>query len=526
MAVNRYSINLLEYRHCKIQLQPAELKDILKYWRSSHETCLACLTCQNDLNFERYNNFTTCCQKFYYKPSNCYIPQSIAVKTEGYEFLLPSLQKILLQKQISTVDQEFLVIPDPIYWQVSSTLIYDKTMKLVTKTSMTKKSKQILPPSKSKQFYKQIQEAPLNHGSLFKRSGGKNTFFRQIAFGKRVIWSLRATIVPDPDLKPNQVTLPAKLKDNFFPHLFGKWIILNRMPSLQPENFVALKVSKLWECSAIGLNLEIMEAINGDFDGDETNVYIIQNLQSQAESEIILNSEYNMGSSTSGLKLNPCQDMKMAYYLFSDKISNISLLPIRNYHQKSLQQIFKIIYDLYDSKATFDCFDKMRQFYLDVFQNDIAFGISLAEIQRLEKLGTSCRNFEEFEKKMLSSEGDGCLVSQVKAGAKGSFYHLYQMFGSIGEKGENSFWRGITPIESIDHILQAYEGLLKSTNIWQPGYGYSKSVYNLQGLHVDYLGRLVDGGKVVIEKDVLDALYYTDVLSKESFAELIATEMI
>lgn len=40
-------------------------------------------------------------------------------------------------------------------------------------------------------------------------------------------------------------------------------------------------------------------------------------------------------------------------------------------------------------------------------------------------------------------------------------------------------------------------------------------------MKVDYLGRLVNGEKRVIEQDVLDAVHHTDVMSEETFRYLI-----
>lgn len=511
MAVASYRFSFLQYDQCRLQFTPQNIMDILKSWRNSHETALVCSKCQEKLVFDT-RNFVLCCQQFYYKPTHCYKVESLAIDTRGYEFLLPSLKAAVKRKRIDT-RQEFLVLPDPIYWQIATTLVYEKIMKFVMGVPITKKTKLKQPPSKSATFYKQLQETPLNHGSLFKRSGGKNTFFRQLAYGKRCILSLRAMIVPDTRLRPNEITLPHRAQKLF--NLLGKWIILNRMPSLLPENFVALRVTRLWNDNCFGIPLEIAELMNADFDGDECNVYVMQHIQSQVECQEILNSERHLGSLTSGLKLSACQDMKVAFYKYYDEID---FLPYKD-PEKNLNVTFRVIYDLYGSARAFECIDRMRCFYLDVLQHRTAFALTLQEMTMLFDRARH-KTYEQFVDSISDDDDDGCLVTQVRSGAKGSYFHLYQMFGSIGTGRENSFWQGLNANEAITHALTTFDALLKGNKIWQPGYGYSKSVYNMQGIHVDYLGRLVDGN-VVLDRDVLNAMKHTDLMSEEAFQELV-----
>ncbi|GBL88871.1 hypothetical protein AVEN_123896-1, partial [Araneus ventricosus] len=210
----------------------------------------------------------------------------------------------------------------------------------------------------------------------------------------------------------------------------------------------------------------------------------------------------------------PTQDMLVAYYL---KFEEIDFLP---YKHRNLYTTFKVLYDIYGSQKAFECIDKLRQFYLDVLQNQICFALTLEEMEYLYKI---CQgSMEEFETKARTSQG--CLVTQVLSGAKGSMEHLYQMFGSVGCQNaafiRNSFWDGLNANEAVKHAKIATDALSKTSKIWEPGYSYSKMVYNLQGLHVDYMGRLVDGN-LVIENDVLNVLHYTNVMSEEGFRHLM-----
>lgn len=514
MSVESYSVSLLELDSCPLQIQPSALIEILKAWRRGHKFTDSCSVCKRELEFAPPAAWVVCCNTFYYDgKAYCYPVRSIAVPSPAYEFALPQLKRMLKKANIVT-DQEFLVLPDPVYWQVATTLVYEKVMKFISGLPVTSRADTVLPPEKANQFYKQIQEAPLNYGSMQRRNCGKSMYIRQVSFGKRVSLSMRGMIVPDASLRPNEIRMPEKIVKQF--GIAGQWILLNRMPSLQPGNFVAL-VARSWPFDCFGIPLEIVEAMNADFDGDECNVYLVPNVQSQAECATILNPQSQMGSFVTGLKLSPSQDMLSAYHLFYDEID---FLPYKN---RDLKKTMQVIYDLHGSEVSFECFDRMRKFYLEAFQKKRCFALTLREMEKLAQLDP-----EEFEKLALQNKED-CLAAQVLSGAKGSIEHLYQMFARVGWQNgvevRHSFWQGLDPVEFVAHAITANEALKKSGKIWEPGYGYSKAVRNLQGLHVDYKGRLVDG-TLAVEKDVLNVLHHTDLMSEEAFEHLVTTTLL
>lgn len=517
--MTHYKISLLEYDDCAVRMSPEDVIRLLKAWRKSHAFVDACSVCGHWLKTQPY---IVCCDQFYFnKALSCYPVQSIAVYTPGYKFILPQLDKMITQARMDTL-QDFLVIPDPIYWQVLTTLTYEKVLKFVRGLPVTRRTENVLPPDKSFFFYKQIQESPLNYGSLESRSCGKTTFIRQIAFGKRCSRSMRGMIVPDPSLPPNQIRIPDRIVNTF--RLKGQWVILNRMPSLHMGNFVALQIpfsGPEWKKDCFGIPLEILESINGDFDGDECNVYLVPNMQSQAECASLLNAEWEMGSLVTGLKLAPSQDMLVAYYAFYD---DIDFLPYKN---RNLKNTFLTIYELYGSKVAFQAVDDMRKFYLKALQERMCFAITLKEINDIIQMAEGVC-FETFERRARKTKG--CLVTQVLAEAKGSFEHLYQMFGTIGQQ-ENmyictSFWKGLNPLQAIAHANTSYEALQESGKIWQPGYCYTKIAYNIHNITINYLGQLVDGEERILEKDALDALHHTDIMSEETFGYLLSKELV
>ncbi|GBM71695.1 hypothetical protein AVEN_127065-1, partial [Araneus ventricosus] len=506
MSISSYNISVLRYEDCPIRFTPKQFLHYLKCWRNHHSHRNSCLTCRKKLTFRRYH-FTTCCQHFYYQKCASYPVRFVAVRTPNWNFSIQCLPKFLKKYDIP-YRQDFIVFSDPIYWQITTTLVYEKAMKLVQGIPMTRRTKDIQPPEKSFVFYKQMIEAPLNHGSLARRSCGKNTFIRQYVYGKRCILAMRGTISADSSLEPGQLRVPDQLS-----HLLGEHVLVNRMPSLQPENVIELQVAKTWKYDCFGLPLEILESLHADFDGDEINVWIFNNYQSQAECTYLLSSKYEMGSKTIGLKLAPCQDMLVVFYIHYDKIQ---FLPYKH-PQKDLKKTFRTIYDLYGSAKTYECFNEMRKYYLYVLNNERVFSITLKELRRLIKLSATYKTFDQFEKNV--PEGD--LVIQIKSGAKGSLYHLYQMVKCVGPQDngyvKSSYWDGLTPWEAVLHAKTSYYALLQSGKIWEPGYSYSKNVFNLQGLHVDYKGRLMDND-ILIENSVLNTMDSSLILSDEAFS--------
>lgn len=524
MAVTSYKISILKYEDCPIKYDDPDLVlYILKCWRNSHVTSEKCLKCLNFLSFDL--NFTICCNNFYFKPTNEYLVQSIAINTPKHAFLPKNLLDQCKKYNIQT-NQEFLVLPDPIYWQITSTLIYELVLKYAIGYVHTKKRKRPISKRSTSQedinMYNKIQKAFLNHGSLSRRTEGKNTYYRKIALAKRMIYTVRAMIVPAPFLKPNEIMIPESMEKEL--HLKGKWLILNRMPSLLPENFVGLRVKDCWPHDCFGIPLEVVQPMKADFDGDEMTGLVVLNLQGQAECQTILNSEENMYSFAMGIKLRPSNDMLIVYHL---KYDAIDFLP---YKHPDLNVTLKVIYDMYGSKVCFDCIVKLKDYYLQVMQDEMLFCISLEEIQALEDM---CKgmSYEEFQN-ALKNHKTGCLKTQIDANTKSTDYHLYQIVGSVGlQYSKNitffqnnfitsSFRKGLSPVEVVLHAIVGIDGLISSSGVSYAGYTYFKLINSLLNWKINYKGEIVDGETVVVE-DYLNIAYYEDLLSKETFQELV-----
>ena len=507
MAVHQYRLSLLELENCKVIFHPQDLLRLLKAWRQKHIFGHICSECGESL--PAYEPYVTCCQQFYYNDRLIAYPVSpIAVSTPRYVFLLPQLQRMITQARLKT-QQDFLVLPDPIYWQMGATLIYEKVLKFVLGLPMTHRTQHVQPASKAPFFYQQIQRAPLNYGSLESRSCGKATLIRQVAFGKRCRYSMRGMIVPDASLKPNEIRIPDAIVKKF--GLRGQWIILNRMPSLQPENFVALQVplnGPSWPYDCFGIPLEILESINGDFDGDEANIYILPSWLCQAECATILNPENEMRSFVMGLKLAPSQDMLVAYHLFYQETE--SILPIR--FPGELKKSFQTICEVCGSQRAFHAINEMRLFYIDKLQTRVCFGLTFHEMVHIAEMYRKNEDVRQYK---------CALTIQIFAKAKGNFENLHQMFGCIGLQSgifvNSSFMDGLREEEAAAHGRTSLYALYLVSYIWLPGYGYQKLMSNAHNMMISYDGSILDGGKRIIFKEALKAIYYEDVMTTATF---------
>jgi DNA-directed RNA polymerase II subunit RPB1 len=62
----------------------------------------------------------------------------------------------------------------------------------------------------------------------------------------------------------------------------GDYVLFNRQPSLHRSSMMAHKV-KITKCNTFGLNVMVTPSFNADFDGDEMNMHVAQSMQSHEE---------------------------------------------------------------------------------------------------------------------------------------------------------------------------------------------------------------------------------------------------
>uniref|UniRef100_A0A6C0JQ45 DNA-directed RNA polymerase n=1 Tax=viral metagenome TaxID=1070528 RepID=A0A6C0JQ45_9ZZZZ len=95
-------------------------------------------------------------------------------------------------------------------------------------------------------------------------------------------------------------------------------ILFNRQPSLRPESIIAKRVNIIKNCNTFRLPLPCTTPLNADFDGDECNVHILQDLMARIECIELMNPAEQIISSQKGIPIiTPVQDSLIGSYLIT-----------------------------------------------------------------------------------------------------------------------------------------------------------------------------------------------------------------
>ncbi len=208
-------------------------------------------------------------------------------------------------------------------------------------------------------YYRQLQNAvnELYHfilGKLSKKEG----LIRGNILGKRIDFSARAVIVPDPTLKIYECALPYLMFMELFKHKISKELvnlnkfkcihnaieyiercidtensslfnlceilskdelcILNRQPSLHRLSVLGFKL-KITLDSIIKIHPLVCPPFNADFDGDQMAVYIpisVESKQEVMDKLLVTNNLINPSNGT--LSTKPSQDMVLGIYALTN----------------------------------------------------------------------------------------------------------------------------------------------------------------------------------------------------------------
>ena len=201
---------------------------------------------------------------------------------------------------------------------------------------------------------KAIMGSQRNSG-LYRLISGKEGLFRQNIFGKRVNRSARTIVVGDPFLPIECVRLPEEMMDvlrpeiriTFYnapavrtmaakgeirfqdnelvqPHQIlpgntffrlcqeNDMVCINRQPSLSKYSFMSFGVKKS-KSKVMMINPCVTTAFNADFDGDEMNVFLLDDVESRFEVQELLNIKNNSEFPA----IQPVQDTITGSYLMS-----------------------------------------------------------------------------------------------------------------------------------------------------------------------------------------------------------------
>lgn len=107
----------------------------------------------------------------------------------------------------------------------------------------------------------------------------------------------------------------------------GDVVLFNRQPSLRPESIIAkrVKIIDSKDCNTFRLTLPCTPPLNADFDGDECNVHVLQDIRARVECYELMNPAEQIISTQKGTPLFvPVQDSLIGTYIITDKNCLIS----------------------------------------------------------------------------------------------------------------------------------------------------------------------------------------------------------
>lgn len=122
---------------------------------------------------------------------------------------------------------------------------------------------------------------------------GAGGFLRREVLGRRLTRSARAVIVPRPDLRIDQIAIPAWMAKELFEDLSDaarQLVLVNRNPTLHRRGLLALRplIDPPGGPQVFGLPLGILQVLGADFDGDQATVVALETEAALREAERLL----------------------------------------------------------------------------------------------------------------------------------------------------------------------------------------------------------------------------------------------
>jgi hypothetical protein len=122
--------------------------------------------------------------------------------------------------------------------------------------------------------------------------GSAGRFLRREVLGRRLTRSARTVIVPDPDLRVDQIRIPQFVADELFsglPEPARQLVLVNRNPTLHRRGLLALRpIIATSNAPVFGLPLGILSGMGADFDGDQVSVVALERESSLKAAERLL----------------------------------------------------------------------------------------------------------------------------------------------------------------------------------------------------------------------------------------------
>ena len=171
-----------------------------------------------------------------------------------------------------------------------------------------------IPAYMAKEMTKPLKVTSWNIAEVQKMVHEKKVLFITKTNGERVDLKLH----PYPGPLEVGWTVARQLKD-------GDLVLMNRQPTLSKRSILAHRVKILKGDRIFRIPLSVTSGYNADFDGDEMNLHVPQNIMAQAEAEELLCAEHSVINSANG-QASVCnvQGDRLGSYKMSDPKARIS----------------------------------------------------------------------------------------------------------------------------------------------------------------------------------------------------------
>ena len=395
---------------------------------------------------------------------------------------------------------------------------------------------------------------------------GKNGVFRQLMMGKRVELSARAVMVGDPCLELDQVAIPkaiaesVKIKEactmynvdllvamaskgalwwpgtndavdpaNVFEGMVferalkdGDLTMLNRQPSLSRVSLMCFRAVVRRDGERVfAMNPQITPPFNADFDGDEMNIFFMQDKAEMAElcstSECkgglapvqdVVTGCYMMSANDAPVSNDVWSDCVACCYAYKDAVSckrttfGLLSMCIQGYDGRRLHK---------KDFMGFRCVNThLLQLVVERWLSAYGLTASLRSVTARPVTRNRGETTEAFKERCIARvredmSGTG-IMSMIDSGAKGSVVHASHMAVSIGQQHiggregvfcERPYSRGLTQEEFFGHQMAAREGVV-STGISTASTGYlnRRACKTVADLRLQYNGTVADTSMV------------------------------
>lgn len=332
-------------------------------------------------------------------------------------------------------------------------------------------------------FAKELEE------ELSRHIRGKEGIIRKAILGKRVNFSARAVIVPNPDIQADEAEIPKKIMDELGIK-DGDKVLLNRQPSLHIHNIQSFKAT-MSRNNAIGINPLVCSGFNADFDGDTMAIYKVNDKEipttMSATEQIVLaaNGKLNLGLS---------QDIASGVYFatgtehgreeFNKLIKEKNLeIPMTGRINKDIlsNSVYRHFLKTNNREATLRLAEEVESFGLRwATLSGLSFSafdlkeLTLTETEKsglVHKIDDNLNElFEDSLFNKLRSNADNPISIMIISGGRGDKKQLRQMIGRKGFIERLGGKKTAVPVESC------YLEGLSSTEYYMACYGARNSL--------------------------------------------------